>query len=371
MPIEPFLLERYFALYEFKAKYLLSSSDCESLQMAELVEMASPESRDMWARLKLGYTESQGHPRLREAVAGLYAQVPPENVLIAAPEELIFIAMQTLLEAGDQVIAIWPAYQSLHELGRSKDCQVTRWEVRLGGAGWTLDLDELKRNINAHTRMIIINFPHNPTGFLPKVADLQAIIELARDHGLYLFSDEMYRLLEQDPARRLPAVCDLYEKGISLSGLSKTFSLPGLRIGWLATQQKDLLERWITYHDYTTICNSAPSEILAIMALQGQERIIRQNLGIIRDNIVAVEALFSRHPRNFAWFPPEAGSVAFPQWKGKGSVEQFCQDLLDAEGVMVVPGNLFGIQGNHFRLGLGRRNLPEGLMKVDQFLKGH
>jgi aspartate/methionine/tyrosine aminotransferase len=370
MSIQPFMLERYFAQYEFKVKYLLSSSDCESLSLDELLECAAPAARELWDGLKLGYTESQGHPLLRQEVASLYEYVPAENVLIAAPEELIFIAMQTLLQPGDEVITISPAYQSLHEIARSLGCKVTPWEVKAGPDGWRLDIDELERALNDRTRLVVINFPHNPTGYLPKRADLDRIIELTRAHGAFLFSDEMYRLLEADPSQRLPAVCDLYEKGISLSGLSKTFSLPGLRIGWLATQDASLLNRWIAYHDYTTICNSAPSEVLAIMALQNKERIIQRNLGIIQANIEAVDALFGRHPAVFSWIAPQAGSVAFPEWKGSGSVEQFCQEMLDRLGVMIVPGRLFGAMGNHFRLGLGRRNLPEGLLKVDHFLKG-
>ena len=179
----------------------------------------------------------------------------------------------------------------------------------------------------------------------------------------------MYRLLEYEPAMRLPAVCDLYEKGISLSGLSKSFALPGLRIGWLATQESALMERWLTFKDYTTICNSAPGEILGIIALQNKERIVRRNLDIIQENIASAEAFFGRHTQHFSWFSPKAGSVAFPEWLGDGPVEQFCQDVLEKQGVMIVPGSLFDFPGNHFRVGLGRRNLPEALAQVEEYLK--
>ena len=139
-----------------------------------------------------------------------------------------------------------------------------------------------------------------PTGYTLPAGELDCIIQLARRHGLYLFSDEMYRLLEYAPAMRLPAVCDLYEKGISLSGLSKSFALPGLRIGWLATQERILIEGWLSYKDYTTICNTAPGEILAILALQNKERIIRRNLDIIHENIVNAEQFFGRHAQHFS-----------------------------------------------------------------------
>ena len=141
MSIAPFKLERYFALYEFKVKYLLSPSDCESLSMAELLQMAAPATLELWQDLLLGYTESQGHPLLRDEIAKLYRHIPPENVLIAAPEEAIFIAMQTLLRPGDQVVALAPAYQSLHEIARSIGCEVTGWMVEPGiDNTWHLDI---------------------------------------------------------------------------------------------------------------------------------------------------------------------------------------------------------------------------------------
>jgi aspartate/methionine/tyrosine aminotransferase len=370
MPIAPFQLERYFALYEFKVKYLLSPSDCESLSMAELVSMAAPASLDLWQGLRLSYTESQGQPLLRGEVARLYQHISPENIIVSAPEEAIFIAMQTLLRPGDQVVAIAPAYQSLHEIARSIGCELINWSLTPGpDATWQLDLEQLEDSLTARTRMLVINFPHNPTGYTLTHNELDSVIQLARKHGLYLFSDEMYRLLEYEPVTRLPAVCDLYEKGISLSGLSKSFALPGLRIGWLATQESTLMESWLSFKDYTTICNSAPGEILGIIALQNKEQIVRRNLDIIRKNIASAEEFFGSHAQHFFWFSPKAGSVAFPEWLGGGPVEKFCQAVLDKQGVMIVPGSLFDFHGNHFRVGLGRSNLPEALAHVGEYLK--
>jgi aspartate/methionine/tyrosine aminotransferase len=369
MPISPFKLERYFAEYEFKLEYLLSPSDCEGLTMEELLHMASPEGLKLWKELKLGYTESQGHPRLRAEAAGLYRDLDPGQVMVAAPEEAIFIAMQTLLEPGDDVVAISPAYQSLHEIARSMGCRLTPWTLRLRTDGWQLDLDRLESSLTARTRLLVINFPHNPTGYLPSRSELEAILALARRQDLYVFSDEMYRLLEYDPSMRLPPVCDLYEKGISLSGLSKAFALPGLRVGWLAARQPALMERWLTFKDYTTICNSAPGEILGLIALQARETILARNLDIIRKNLEIAEQFFADHRDRFAWTRPLAGSVAFPRWLGAGSVEEFCRELIDRRGVMLVPGSLFDFPGNHFRIGLGRRNFGAALERLSQYLR--
>jgi aspartate/methionine/tyrosine aminotransferase len=369
MPIDPFKLERYFALHEFTAKYLLSPSDCESLSVSELLQLADGELLTLWNELTLGYTESPGHPLLRAEVARLYQQIDPDDVLTAVPEEAIFIAMQTLLTPGDHVVTIFPAYQSLYEVARSSGCAVTPWPLELGTGGWQLNLDRLEHSLTDRTRLLVLNFPHNPTGYLPSRGEFEALIEIARQHDLYIFCDEMYRLLEYDPADRLPPICDLYEKGISLSGLSKTFALPGLRLGWLAMQGRALLTQWLSYKDYTTICNSAPSEVLGIMALRAKDAIITRNLDIIRHNLQVAEQFFAAHADRFAWIKPHAGSIAFPRWLAATPVEEFCEDVLTQQNVMIVPGRIFDYPGNHFRVGLGRRNLAEALQRVDDYLR--
>ena len=369
MLIAPFKLERYFAQHEFTAKYLLSPSDCESLSLHELLQLADPDSLMLWHELKLGYTESPGHPLLRAEVSRLYQNITPDDVLIAAPEEAIFIAMQTLLRPGDHVVTMFPAYQSLYEIARAIGCEVSLWTLELETDGWRLDLDRLERSLTDRTRLLVLNFPHNPTGYLPSRGELDALVAIARKHNLYVFCDEMYRLLEYDPVRRLPPICDLYEKGISLAGLSKTFALPGLRLGWLAMQGQALRLQWLTYKDYTTICSSAPSEVLGIMALRAKEAIVARNLGIIRQNLAVAEQFFAEQENRFVWIKPQAGSIAFPCWTGDTPVEQFCQDVLEQRNVMIVPGSIFDYPGNHFRLGLGRQNFAEALQQVSDYLK--
>lgn len=368
MTIPPFKLERYYALYEFKASIMLSSSDCESLSMTEVLDMASPRNLDIWKNLRLGYTETQGSPMLREEIARKYRNIHPENIMVAAPEELIFIAMQTLLQAGDHIVAVAPAYQSLYEIAASNGCSLSFWRLKPTRTGWTADPDELETLITPHTRMLVMNFPNNPTGYLPTREQFDAILKIVQKHGILLFTDEMYRLLEYDPADQLLAVCDVYEKGISLAGLSKSMALPGLRIGWLATQYTELMEHWLAYKDYTTICNSAPSEILALIALQNQASIVKHNLEIIRSNIQGAADVFTRYRHLINWLPPRAGSIAFPQWKGKMSVEELCQQMLERYSVMLAPGSLFDHTGNHFRLGLGRKNFSAGISHLEQLM---
>lgn len=369
MPIAPFKLERYFAEHEFKVKYLLSASDCESLTLEELLQLADDECLKLWRNLKLGYTESAGHPRLREEVARLYKNVAAENVMIAAPEEAIFIAMHTLLDPGDHVITIFPAYQSLYEVARSRGCDVMPWELELGASRWQLDVDRLENSLQPNTRLLVLNFPHNPTGYLPTVAELEAILSIARRRNLYIFCDEMYRGLEYEAEQRLPSICEIYENGIALSGLSKTFALPGLRTGWLVSQHKSWLDRWLRFKDYTTICNSAPSEILGIMALRAQSAIIARNLEIIQKNLDGADRFFEEHLEKFLWIKPQAGSVAFPKWKADTPVDDFCREVLARQSVMIVPDSIFDAAGNHFRIGVGRKNFAEALQRVQAFLQ--
>ncbi|MGD1149033.1 MAG: aminotransferase class I/II-fold pyridoxal phosphate-dependent enzyme [Thermoanaerobaculaceae bacterium] len=368
MRIEAFGLERYFAAHEFRVRHVLSASDCESLSLAELLEMASPEAAELWHGLRLGYTESQGHPRLRDAIAGLYESVAPEGVVVAAPEEAIFIAMHALLARGDHAVVLTPAYQSLHEVPRAIGSEVTQWPLEAGARGWRLDIGRLESSLTDRTRMVVVNFPHNPTGAMPTRAELDAIVALAASHDAWLFSDEMYRLLEHDPTDRLPAVADLYERGISLSGLSKAFGLPGLRIGWLAARDPELPARFLEVKDYTTICSSAPSEVLAIAALGARERILARNLAVVRTNMAEAERFFAAHAGSFDWLAPRAGSVAFPRWRGEGTADRLCAGLLDSSGVMLVPGSLFDASGEHVRIGLGRRDLREALALLGEFL---
>ncbi|MBN1316326.1 MAG: aminotransferase class I/II-fold pyridoxal phosphate-dependent enzyme [Anaerolineales bacterium] len=368
MDIQPFELERYFARYEFSSSILMSASDCERLTLVEVLSMADSRSLALWEKLELSYTESQGHPVLREEIARLYQTVAPDNILVAAPEECIFLAMQTLLAPGDEVIVTFPGYQSLYELANAIGCRVIRWRLTPGHGQWELDPDFLRQQITSNTKLLVVNIPHNPTGYLPTREMWAEIIAIAEQHELIVFSDEMYRQLEHHPWSSLAPACDLYDGAISLFGLSKTYSLPGLRIGWLATRCDSVLQKMAELKDYTTICNSAPSEILGIIALRAREQIVQRNLEIIQSNLQITREVLRRHPDFFTWLEPQAGSTCFPMLDESLSGEHFADTLREQAGVMVVPGGLFEYP-RHFRIGLGRKNLPEALEKMESSLE--
>lgn len=367
MQLRPFRLERYYDTREFAAPFMMSASDCEPWTVAELTAF-DPRGADRLLALSLGYTHSAGHPELRSAIAALYDRVQPGEIIVhAGAQEAMFTFMTAALEPGDHVIVHHPAYQSLGELPRALGCNVTAWTASAADQ-WELDVNVLRRAIRPRTRAIVINVPHSPTGWLPPAATLHAIVAVAREHGLLIFSDEVYRGLEYDERDRLPAVADLYERGVSLGVMSKAYGLAGLRIGWLAVRDRDLARRVAEVKDYTTICSSAPSECLATIALEHRHAIVQRNVGIIRDNLARFQAFLDARPGRFAWVPPRAGSVAFVEPAGVRDVADYCDAALERAGVLLLPGTVFDESSRAVRVGLGRRSFAEALARYAEFV---
>jgi len=367
MKIQPFKLERYFAEYEFNAKHLLSSSDCDGFFVSDILALATDDEQNLWRMLQLGYTESQGLPVLREEITQLYSNISPDQLMVLTPEEGIFVALNCILRKDDHVICIAPSYQSLHQIAESIGCEITNW-MPDEEQGWYFDPNDIEKSIRPNTRLIIINFPHNPTGYLPPHEDFQRVIEIAKANRLFLFSDEMYRYLEHNPAQRLPSASDLYDNAISLSGLSKTFGLAGLRIGWLATQNGELLKDMLAFKDYTTICNSAPSEILGLIGLRHKEHLIEINRNKIVQNVKILDDFISKHSHSLSWVKPKAGTIGLARLNVGLSSLEFSEKAVSEAGIMIVPSEMFDYGCGHIRLGFGRTNLPLVLKVFDEFL---
>ena len=367
MNLSPFKLERYFAKYEFNTEYLLCSSDCEAMSIADLLSL-EPSAAEKFQHTWLGYTESPGHPALRKEITKIYKSIQPEEILVhAGAEEAIFLFMLATLKENDHIIVHAPHYQSLSEVAKGIGCFISPWRAREEN-NWALDLDELRHLMRASTKAIVINTPHNPTGYLMSGTDFEAVNKFAQANKLLLFSDEVYRESEYDPSTRLPAACDLGEHAISLGVTSKTYGLAGLRIGWIATKNKKVYERMASLKDYTTICNSAPSEFLAEIALRNRQELINRNLSIIKQNLNVIDELFARRSSLFNWVRPTAGSMGFPKLL-KGDIEDFCDDLAKKAGVLLLPGTMYDDSRNHFRIGLGRKNLPQAVERLEEHLK--
>jgi aspartate/methionine/tyrosine aminotransferase len=376
MNIKPFHTERFFARHEFTAPYILCASDCESLTVDDLLQLAGAYWASMGG-LWLGYTETQGSPALRERIAEMYTQVRAEQIIgLGAPEEGIFVTMHALLEPNDEVIVLSPCYESLLNVADHLGCRTARWFLVETGAaagdagGWQLDFRALRRLVTLRTKLIVVNFPHNPTGYLPSHEEWQALIRIAERAGAWILSDEMYRGLEYDPASRLRAGCDLYERAISLCGLSKTYGLPGLRTGWLALQDADLRDRILGWKDYTTICASAPSEALAQIGLQVGDLLAGRSRKIIVENLALAEPFFARWRDVFRWNRPQAGSVALAGLHNR-SAREFCARLVARQGVLLLPSTGLGFGDGHVRFGFGRLSFPKALAQLDHYLVRH
>jgi aspartate/methionine/tyrosine aminotransferase len=369
MQIKPFRIEQYFGKHEFTAKYLLSSSDAESRTIQELLDL-EPDAQQRLLEHWCGYTESAGAPWLREVIAGIYKRIESENVLVlSAAEEGIFVLYHALVGPGDHVIVETPCFESGLEVARSTGAEVSEWRRRFED-GWAHDVAALEKLIQPNTKIIYINTPHNPTGLLMPADIFKQVIALAASRGIVVFSDEVYRELEHEPSQRLPAACEAYERGVSLGSMSKTYGLPGLRLGWLATRNADVLRRCLEFKYYTTICSSAPSEFLAALALRHRRTLVQRNLEIVRRNLALLDAFIQRRADLVEWVRPNASPIGFVRFKPERDVFTFCEHVVRGSGVMLLPGSVYD-QPRHIRFGYGRKNMPEALAKLEAYLDSH
>ena len=366
MRIKGFKLERYFAKHEFTASHLLSCSDCDGLSMQQILEQASEAEREMFQNLKLGYSESQGNPTLREAILQFYDQASVDNVVVSSPGELHFSLMNVMLEAGDHVVVTGPCYQAHTEVVKAIGCEVSFWYPN--AENWQFAVEDLAALIRPATKLIVINFPHNPTGSYLEKAQLEAVVNLARQHQVYLYSDEMYHKLMLNGTPELSPVCDLYEKGISLWGTSKSFGAAGLRTGWLVAQDLDLLQQVVAYKDYLSICSSPPSEILTLMILNQAAHYIQANVRKIEQNVQRFQEFAATQPLVKKFILPRAGSTAFVELDITEPALAFSNRLVETTGIMTLPAEMFEYPGTYIRLGFGRESMAEGLQRLTQHL---
>ncbi len=367
MNIKPFKLERFYTIHEFTAKYLLCSSDCEAMTLGELLQLeenAFTHFNNVW----LGYTETTGSSSLRHNISSIYSSIKADDILVCSgAQEPIFLFSQALLKNDDEVIIQFPCYQSVQSVPQSLGCKVVKWTVNYEGNKPVFDIDELSNLINNKTKVIYLNSPHNPTGYHFSKEDQMAIIELARKYNCIIFCDEVYRELEHSPVYRIPAIADVYEHGVSLGVMSKAYGLPGLRIGWIATKQKEILEKVAVLKEYTTICNAAPSEFLASVALRNREKILKRNLEIVQKNISLLNTFFNSFSELFSWHPPTAGPIGFARMNFDYDDMEFANKVVKEKSVLLLPGEVYDYKG-YFRVGFGRKNMLLALEKFEEFV---
>lgn len=364
--IEPFLIEHWYDRYEFTTELMLSSSDCESWSLAELLEL-EPQAEARLRELRLGYTESRGSLELREAIAAQTVHCTADDVIVfAAAEEAIYVAERVLLGPGDHAIVQTPCYQSALSVARATGATVTPWDAAFGDC-WRHDLDQLEGSLRPETKLTYVNWPHNPTGTHLARPDFERLVAMVEAAGAVLFSDEVYRGLEHDPSDRLPLACDLSAAAVSLGAPSKAVGLPGLRLGWLITRDAALRRQLVDYKLYTTICSPAPSELLVALALRHADSLLERNRTLVTANVRLVEELIAATPR-LAWVSPVAGPIGFPAVAAVPDTRGMCERLAAEAGVLLLPGDAYG-RPSHVRIGFGRADLPLALERFGDWLE--
>ncbi len=368
-----FQLEIFMSQHEFSVRHFLCGSDAQTMTLQELLALASDEELEQWSRLELNYSETMGSPLLRRAIARhCYTGRTGEDVIcFAGAEEGVFCAMHALLGPQDHAVVFCPNYQSLESLPASL-CAVSGLRLREED-DWNIDLQELESLLRPNTRLIIMNYPHNPTGKVLPLEQFQAIVRLAAKRGIHIFCDEVYRGLERETDAPSP-MADAYEHGLSLGVLSKSYGLAGLRLGWIACQDRALLQKMERVKHYLSICNPTPSEFLARIALRNSDAILAKNRRIIADNLAKLDVFFQEHTRLFSWKRPDGATIGFPKYRGEDGIDAFVERLINEAGVLLLPasvydGELFPAPRDHFRIGFGRKNFAEGLNVLDAYLK--
>jgi len=369
--IKPFAVEQWMNAHETTATWNIAETCVDPLRAQELLALAGGGDAVLLRLLdtKLTYGHVTGSPELRAAIAALYgerigaADVLTTNGAIGAN----FLALFALVEPGDSVVCVRPTYQQLYSMPEALGAQVRLLSLREED-GYLPDVDELRRLVDDSTRLIVLNNPNNPTGALIDEPLLREIVALAREHGAWLLCDEVYRMLEHEPGTTAPSVADLYERGVSTGSMSKTYSLAGLRTGWVAGPP-DLIERCLEVRDYTTISCGVLDDALAVLALEHLDEVLARNLEIVRGNLALVDEWLAGEPR-LHHLRPRAGTTTLIHYQYPLPSVEFCQALFDESGAFVMPGAAFD-EEHSFRLGYAcaRDVLEGGLAAISEYLR--
>ena len=357
--LPPFQTELYYAEYEFTSPHLLSVSDCESMSIRDLLKLADVDPGELLSQT-LQYTESQGNPRLRKRIAERYQGLSPEQVLLLnSPIEGLYLLSKVFT---GRTIVLLPAYDALKNLPQN----AVGWRLRAAEGRWELDWEALDNLGREPVELLVVNFPHNPTGFLPSPEEWERLVDWARERGAWLFCDEMYRGLPLEHPG-LSSIVEVYEKGITLAGLSKPQGLPGLRAGWLISRDPRKLKQLFELRLYTSICTAAPVEFLAEVALRVEPQLLERSRALVQKNVGLADPFFERRPE-FGWRPPLGGSVALVELPEGVGAEQYCRKLAAEDGIVLLPSSFLGIEDRFVRFGCGRESFSRALDAYEAFL---
>ena len=358
MKIETFLLERWMTRHETSVRYDIAESGILPLSTDDLLAFEPPERRDetlrQLLRLPLGYSEARGTAELRGMLADTYARGDADHILVTTGAiEANYLLFNVLLDAGDHMVAPYPAYQQLYSVPQAIGCDVSLWHVG-PDTGYRYDLNELERLVTPRTKVIVVNTPHNPTGAMLPPADAARVHAIAESVGATVIGDEAYRWLAvPDGEPFAEPFFDLGPRGVSVGTLSKPFGLPGLRIGWIAGPP-DLIQACWSMRDYISLSPGKLNDALAQLGMRHRERIVARNTEIIRANLASAEKWIADRSAFISWTPPRGGLLALLKYDLPIDSLPLADKLAQEYSVMLAPGSAFGYE-RHLRLGVGQR----------------
>jgi len=364
MNVTPFTLERFFSQTEFNVRYNLAASAIQAWSLRELLSLANdPDLQFSLFATRLGYTEAQGNLELRQEISRLYSTpTNPDQVFVTIGAiEANYLLLSSLLEPGDRFIVQTPGYQQLSQVGIDLGATALPWPY-CEGKGF--DVQEFEALLEQKPSLVMLNTPHNPTGFVFSPDEMKQIADLCLDRGIILLSDEVYRELGETVA---PSMREYSSQAVSIGSMSKSYGLAGLRVGWMVGPP-EILARCATKRDYTTLCSPSIGQQLALTALRHRTKIWDRNRQLRLRNITLLENVFKEVP-TLRWQKPKAGVVAWVGYSTEMTSEQLGWEL-HSRGVLVAPGIFFGQEG-HFRLGFGGNSceFKAGLAILVDYLK--
>ena len=357
MKLPSFDLERIQSIYENSVKINLTESGIEPFSLKELM---SKSELDELINLPLGYGYTQGNPKLRERISSLYKGFNYKNILVTAgSSEAIFITALLIMSEGDELVMMTPNYLSINGVASFVKAKVSYIKLE-EDLGWSIDLDKLKEMVTEKTKLISVCNPNNPTGSVMNEKEMKEVVKIADSVGAYIHSDEVYIGTELSGSET-PSFQNFYHKVLVTSGLSKTFSNPGIRIGWLAAEEQLIEEGW-AIKDYTTVASSILSQHIACKVLEPMtiQKIKKRAKKLLNENLEYFEKWIIPYSNNLSFTRPQAGGFIYVKYNLDINSTDLIHNLRKNEGVFVVPGDSFGMDG-YFRVGLGSE--PETFIK--------
>lgn len=370
MKIKPFAVEEWMNAWEVGAKYNIAETCVDSISMNDLFELTGEDKTEFLNRLcarRLSYGDIEGLPEFRKGVCGLYKTLNIENIVpthgASGANHHVFYS---LISPGDRVVSIMPTYQQLYSIPESYGTDVQILHLSKEN-NYLPDLEKLRRLVTPKTKMICINNPNNPTGALMSEQILREIVEIARSADAWILCDEVYRHLSQEDGW-CPSIVDLYEKGISVSSMSKVFSLAGLRLGWIATHDMSVVKSCLSHRDYNLVSCGVFDEMLAAVALKHRDKLLERSRKIVRENLQILDDWVGSEP-HVSYVKPKAGTTALVYYDLDISSYEFCEEMYKKTGAFVTPGDCFEVP-HSMRIGYayGKQDLIDGLKAISEYI---